>query len=265
LHSPDNFYKPPDVFNPSLYPPDGEIDVLNIVELGPAFEPVNLPDYTDIYKSPTFKNPPMVPLGKGLGLFVKAGDEFCDGTVNSFCGRGWGESCPLYGHNDQRSVILFDGFSGWVVFNIPDLKNGYIAIKYHSWQGENANAVTSGWTSINNEAGSRYLRDQSNTTIPSMLHDDPRLLLKTDGRRLGNPPPFCPEFEFEYAIDGNITTLSLDEWQARSKSVQRVVEVLTLLEDPSYTGGEEREVEVAIRIKGCAKTKTFGLTHVYWS
>ena len=46
---------------------------------------------------------------------------------------------------------------------------------------------------------------------------------------------------------------------------QRVVEILSLLEDPSYTGGEAREVEVAIRIKGCGRQKTFGLTHVYWS
>ena len=32
--------------------------------------------------------------------------------------------------------------------------------------------------------------------------------------------PFCDEFEFEYAIDGKISTLSLAEWQIRSKNVQ---------------------------------------------
>jgi hypothetical protein len=257
LTLPDNFYEPPDLFNPSLHPPEGEIDVLNIVELGTAFEPVTVPDYTDIYKKPAFENPPKVPLGKGLGILGKAGDPFCDGSVNSFCDRDAGGSCPLSGHNDGRNVILFDGYSGWVVFNIPDLKNGYIAVKYHSWHQADSIPATNGWNSINNEEQSRYLVHEPNHTIGR--HTDTRSLKGVE------PLPFCDAFQFEYAIDGTITTLSLSEWQARSKQVQRVVEVLTVLDDPSYTGGEEREVEVAIRITGCARQKTFGLTHVYWS
>ena len=85
-------------------------------------------------------------------------------------------------------------------------------------------------------------------------------------RRVKNKPAeFCDEFRFEYAVDGTVTSLNYTEWQARSHLVQRVVQVFTILEDPDYTGGKEQEVEIAVRITGCARAKHFALTHVYWA
>jgi len=212
LTLPDNFYEPPDTFLPFMHPPDGEIDVLNIVEMGTFFEPVNVPDYSSgIYKTPAFENPPKVPVGKGLGILGKPGDPFCDGSVYSWCSRGRGDVCPLYGHNDSRNAIVFDGFSGWMVFNLPDVRNGYIAIKYHSWHGSDSVPATNGWNSMNNERN-RILVQQE--------------VIRTHVRKINNNQshrdlaPFCDEFEFEYAIDGTIVTLSLAEWQVRSKNVQ---------------------------------------------
>lgn len=263
----DNFYEPPDIFNPSLHPPEGAVDALNIVELGKEFDPVNFPDYTSSYmkkSSVTSQSKTKVELGKGLYLNGKAGDPYCDGTVNSFCARGKGDACPLYGHNDGRNGILFDGFSGWIVMTLPDVKNGRIAVKYHSWHWPGDAKSTEGWISINNETssdagGRRRLSFQSNNTHVEAQRNRSMRRLKQQ------PAEFCNDFHFEYAIDGQVTTLSLPEWQNRSKHVQRVVEILTVLDDPSYTGGEEREVEVAVRITGCARVKTFSLTHVYWS
>ena len=214
LTLPDNFYEPPDIFLPFLHPPDGEIDVLNIVEMGTVFEPVNVPDYSsDVYKKPTFSNPPKVPLGKGLGILGKAGDPFCDGSVHSWCGRGRGDLCPLSGHNDGRNAIVFDEYSGWMVFNLPDVRNGYVAIKYQSWHDADSVPATNGWTSMNNERNRNlYQQEEIRTThvrkINHQHHRDLGIL------------PFCDEFEFEYAIDGTIVTLSLAEWQIRSKNVQ---------------------------------------------
>ncbi len=158
----------------------------------------------------------------------------------------------LYGHNDGRNGIEFDGYSGWMVLNLPDVQYGYIAVKYHSWHSADGLQKTAGWTSINNE---RRLGSPSNDT---KVNEHSRLLKEM-------PAPFCDEFHFDYAIDGNVTSLNLTEWQQRSYQVQRVVEVLTILEDPSYTGGQEREIEIAVRITGCARKKHFALTHVYWS
>jgi hypothetical protein len=256
----NNAYDPPDVFNPHLHPPKGSVDVLNIVEQGIPFESVLVPDYTGVYKTPTFPATPSLPIGKGIISHAKAGDPFCDGSADSFCSRGENSGCLLYGHNDGRNGIAFDGYSGWIVMNLPDVKHGYIAVKYQSWHKADDVWKTEGWNSINNE---RHL--QRAMMVPTNESSLNAFSNSTRGLKKSKPSPFCEEFEFEYAIDGNITTLGLQEWQERSYNVQRVVEILTLLEDPNYTNGEERQVEIAIRIKGCARQKQFQLTHVYWS
>ena len=81
----------------------------------------------------------------------------------------------------------------------------------------------------------------------------------------GDPPPeYCDEFKFEYAINEEITSLNKDEFLGRIHQVQRVVETITILKDPNYTGGVEKEVEIAMRLTGCGRIKTFHLYHVYW-
>jgi hypothetical protein len=261
-----NIYEAPDVFNPNLHPPPGAIDVLNIVEAGVDFTSNLVPDYTHYYKKPSFPNPPKLPVGKGIRLNTAAGDDFCDSSVDSFCNRGMANDCLLYGHNDGRYGYLIDGYSGWLVMNVPDVKNGYIVVNYQSWQGAGAVKKTDGWNSINNEArrlGSNSPKIHLNSTRVSGPSTNSS---KMNKRKLKNGPlPFCDEFRFEYAIDGKVTSLNLTEWQAASNHVQRVVEVLTILDDPSYTGGIEKEIEIAVRITGCAQIKTFSITHVYWS
>jgi hypothetical protein len=263
-----NEYEAPDVFNPKLHPPPGAIDVLNIVEAGVDFKSVLAPDYTtEYYKKPTFANPPKVPVGKGITLETKIGDTYCDGTVDSFCNRGGDNKCLLYGHNDGRHGLVFDSFSGWMVMNVPDVKNGFIAVKYESWHFAVSSWRTDGWNSINNEgrqlssAEETILNSNSTKAVLTMRHSN------TTGRRglKQKQIEFCPEFRFEYAVDGHITSLNLTEWRAASQVVQRVVEILKVLDDPNYTGGEEKEVEVAVRITGCAHRKVFKLSHIFWS
>jgi hypothetical protein len=91
-----NIYSPPDVFNPSLYPSEGEIDVLSIVEAGPPFELVLQPDYhSNFYKKPKFAKPPHVLVGKRVSLDTVTGDDYCDGSLYSFCNRGKDQECLL--------------------------------------------------------------------------------------------------------------------------------------------------------------------------
>ena len=100
--SEDSVYQPPDVFNPNLHPPPGEVDVLNIVEAGVDFTSTLNPSYAQLYKMPKFSKPPTVPIGKGISLDQYAGDAGCDGSVDSWCNRGKTNNCLLYGHNDGR-------------------------------------------------------------------------------------------------------------------------------------------------------------------
>jgi hypothetical protein len=267
-----NIYNPPDVFNPALHPPVGAIDVLSIVEAGVDFKSVLDPSYAnEFYKKPSFASPPKVPVGKGVNLKTHAGDDFCDGSVGSFCQKGSDQDCLLSGHNDGRNGLVFDGFSGWIVMNLPDVENGFIVIRFESWHQPGSAFKTEGWASINNEARRLQMSNnetsyedftfQTNTSIAELDRtSDSRVLKK-------GPVEVCNEFQFEYAIDGIVTSLDVAEYKERQKKgkIQRVVETLVLLEDSNYTGGVEREVEVAVRIRGCGRHNTFKLSHIYWS
>jgi hypothetical protein len=236
-----NSYKPPDVFNPDLHPPKGAIDVLNIVEAGiTPFASILNPDYiSKFYEAPQQStNTYADESGLGISLDTVSGDLFCDGTIHSFCNKGAKNDCLLYSHNDGRNGLNFDAYSGWLLFNIPKIENGYIVIKMESWHFPEEGSP-SAWTSINNKEGTRILKRQ--------------------------PLPECDNFVFEYMIDGQLTSKPWSELQPLMNlgHIQRVVETLTLLKDPMFSS--DGEVQVAIRILGCGHDKVWKLTHVYWS
>lgn len=260
-----NIYEPPDVFNPSLHPPEEDIDVLSIVEAGVPFPSILAPTYAqNVYAKPKFLNPPHVPVGKGVVLETRAGDEFCDGSLNSFCNRGEENSCLLSAHNDGRNGFKFDSFSGWIVMNIPDLLYGYVIVKLETWHPSESVKKTEGWTSINNETipSQRYLLDalsfphSANVTNNSLPRS--RTLKK-------KPPELCDNFKFEYAINGVVTTMDKETFLRTKQNLARVVETVVLLNNTDFTGGVAREVEVAIRITGCARINIFKMSHIYWA
>lgn len=138
-------YQGRDVFNPVLHPPEGEVDVLSIVEAGVDFKPVMLPDYSSFYKIPSNSKPPFDTIGRGNKLATVAGDDYCDGTVDSSsCNRSRNNSCLLSGHNDNRNGIMYHAYSGWLFFNIPDLKYGYIVAKIETWHWEGSKSKKAG-------------------------------------------------------------------------------------------------------------------------
>jgi hypothetical protein len=116
---------------------------------------------------------------------------------------------------------------------------------------------TDGWTSVNNE---RRLRISGS-------RKDEALGTSSTSRLLGKkPPPFCDDWQFQFAIDGTIKTLSkADLFEDYIQRVRRVVDLFPILKDPNYTGGQAKDVEVALRMTGCARDKVFLLTHVYWA
>lgn len=105
---------------------------------------------------------------------------------------------------------------------------------------------------------SGLLASAENSTLPVVVVDQERRDLKKQ------PPEWCEDFKFEFSIDGKKTTWNKEQFLEKNKNLQRVVEVVKLVEDPNLTGGKEKEVEVAFRMIGCEK-KTFSLTHIYWA
>ena len=71
--------------------------------------------------------------------------------------------------------------------------------------------------------------------------------------------------DLEYAIDGMITCLKKEEFLRSIHQIRRNGETITILKNPNRTRGVEKEVEIALRLKGCDRIKTFHLSQVYWS
>lgn len=307
---PEIAYHPPDVLIPALHPPPGEVDVLNIVEAGLEFVSTldpslqYHPGYYDLLPPQSMPKSLELPPGKGIHLVSVAGDQFCDGTLNSWCHKGADDNCLLSGHNDGRNCLVFDGYSGWIKMVIPKVKYGYILLRLETWGASNANPATDTYTSVNNvtDASQQRVRRQrrlqrpvapefngtilrrTNATATLYGNDDRDYRIDYDlmdssvnttsaGQRLSRrlkkkyvPPSFCDEFRFEYALDGTITSLNLEGFNSKKSQLQRVVEAVTILANKEYLQGkDEADIEFAFRIVGCRRIITFHLSHVYWA
>ena len=75
---------------------------------------------------------------------------------------------------------------------------------------------------------------------------------------------YCENWRFEFAVDGKVTSWTYEQWNSKLYGAQRVAHLTTLLDDADYTGGQEKDVEIAIRMTGCARDVTFLLSHIYW-
>lgn len=260
-----NIYDPPDVHNPNLDP--GGVDVLNIAENGGDFLPLmgrrRRTTERQLYESKdpiqgSSANSAIKP-GLGWELETISAPGNCDGSYDSFCGRSNDTTCLLYGHNDFRGGIKFDGLSGWLIMNLEKLRYGLIIVKIEDWHWEVVRP-TQGWTCENNECG-RSLAEGSADAVRS---SDPALPENSARAMKDKVPDYCADFKFEFAIDGKVTTWDKEEWQKRERKAQRVVQLWTLLDDPTFTL-EAKDVELGIRMTGCQRTKIFKLTHVYWA
>jgi hypothetical protein len=191
--------------------------------------------------------------GRGMQRISQKADDNCDGSLESHCGRRR-SNCLLSGQNDFRGKILFDGYSGWLIMNLDEVKHGLIILHIEHWLGPGEMVVTQNWKCENNECdqGARWLRGiESASSINATGMEFP-----TKERRIKAAPavPMCDEWQFQYAIDGG----PVNSW-----GTERCVgSYWTILDDPSVTG---QNMEVAIRVTGCGNSKPLGLAHVYWS
>ena len=140
---------------------------------------------------------------------------------------------------------------------LKDLKEGIIVLKVHTWTSPDDNTITQDWKTENNER-------QRMLELEGDAYDD--AAVPAHERLLGKGAEDYPDsFKFEYALNGKITTWTKQEFIEKKKQVQRVVEALTLLDDPDFTK-EETDVELAVRMTGgCGRDCTIGVSHIYWA
>jgi hypothetical protein len=285
-HSAPNAYDPPDVDNPYLHvhlSDASAVDVLAIVENGVDFQP-SIARITEAAKSEqayslaqqaataaqtTGKSVnPAIQGGFGWELHSVASDN-CDGTYDSFCNRGPANDCLLAGYNDGKYGLLFDGYSGWMVFslNMAYNKQGVIVVSMNDEHASRLSA-TKGWCSENNTK-----KDCPSARGRRLSSSENHHQQQQDRRQLEEAPlAYCADFRFQFAINGQITTWDLAEFQQRQLLVQKEFNLWTLAsgdQDDEYTkailSSTDPTVELAIRTTGCGRDKVLELTHIYWA
>lgn len=255
----DILYDGPDVRNPMFDIPNGQVDVLAILNNGRTFPDDERSRQLSVDSPIERRAADVIVPGKGYEL-VNHPVGYCDGSYNAICSRSADTDCLLYAHHDARGGLMFHEYSGWIVMEVPKVRHGIIVIKMETWHFADEMTVAKDWTTVNNE---RDLRNRDNIADGPHYGDEG----EWENRNLKREQiPYCDDFRFDFAVDGTITTYNAAEFKQADNTVQRVVECFTMLDDPNYVkNGEEKDVELAIRMRGCGSSKVFLLTHVYWA
>lgn len=276
--TPKNLYDPPEPHIDLFDAPYPYVDIVSVVENGFDFVPNRMrTEYLagqhratrrrSLGESAESYEPVRVPVmsglepGQGWTLQTKSAPDNCDGSYDSFCGRSWDNDCLLSGHNDMRGGLAFDSYSGWLILNLEKVRHGVIMIRVEDWWGPNVNKRTETWKCENGkndcaeataQEGGNNRRELYNASTPLQ-------------RNMGENPNQCDSFKFEFAIDGKITSWDKAAWEANRRTLQRVVSVWVLQNGANYDGGMDHDIELAIRLTGCGRLTTFGLSHIYWA
>lgn len=149
----------------------------------------------------------------------------------------------MAGHNDFHSGLLGDALSGWLMLRLKNVKEGVILARLDATVAGGIDTVTDGWTAINNQGNHRQLN------IPV-------------------------DFMFDYAINGNITSLSRTEFLDFGTEIVDGMTLYPLLMDKTMSeekrSNDEWEagktVDVAIRIRSAlGRDATILLSHLYYA
>lgn len=250
-------YEGPDVHNSCYDVPNGGVDVVPIVSnrrylegVFPATSeagPDSSADHVVLQEtSKTRELADAIVPGEGWEvMWEKPGT--CGGQYESICGRQRSDACPLLGYHDSQGTLVGNEYSGWLVFDLPDVSEGIIIIRMIFGLKATDNPRTEGWSSVNNERRTENARSGSPSSDRRDLQDD----------------QIPDDLIFEFAINGKVTSWDKKTLIEKSSRPQKMVDLWTLLDDPDFAA--KGKVELAIRLKGCGNRCTVGVPHVYWS
>jgi len=179
---------------------------------------------------------------------------FCDGSTTSECGRGSDQKCLMYGHNDHKGILIGDALSGWLVIQMPKMKEGLIIAKMEWWHPRGSE-YTKGWTQVNNGERKLLTHEQDEKTVRNRLH-----------RKLG-PKEWPKDIEMDIAINDQIVkTWDFDKLVELRTEVTHNQAIYPMIDDQKLAGNDQH-VELAIRFRS-EKDPTsagMGLAHIYYA
>jgi hypothetical protein len=221
----------------------------------------------------------------GLGIQVNWGLQgVCDGSSHHWCEKTAGNSCLMGGTQDNRGNVCFNGFSGWLVLDVKNVKHGFIGARIEAWNGAGADLSTAGWTKVNNGGRGNYdkrgrerrLHDEHQARQRQevlertkreieqdiLAEDDPtRRRLKGEGR---DKCDWNGDYLFEWAINGKIMgSWDMEQFCKRYTRVAYNLDVIKFMDDESQTGDFELAMRMA-PVKG-QRGPAMCLSHLYWA
>jgi hypothetical protein len=191
--------------------------------------------------------------GQGWAMSEHSHTGFCDGTFMSTCDRFPSNNCLEIGHNDGRGGFQGDPLAGWIVFTVPDVKEGIIIVRLEYWHKNRGSTRTKEWTELND--------GKTDDTTPYFTDDNNA----TRSRSLGGGEGLPDDFFFDIAMNGKITkTMNNDTFLAFSPEIgAKNFALWPIMDDPSFQGGE---VEIGLRLRSQEQPHaTIGLSHVYYA
>ena len=221
----------------------------------------------------------------GLGIQVNWGLQgVCDGSSHHWCEKTVGNSCLMTGSQDNRGNVCFNGFSGWLVLDVKNVKHGFIGARMEAWSGAGADAITTGWTEVNNGGRGNYdehglecrlhnkdQERQRQEVLERMKREIEQDIL-TEGdptrRRLGGAGrdkcDWNGDYLFEWAINGKI----MGRWNNTqfSEHITRLAynfDVIKFMDDESQTGDFELAMRM-VPVNG-QRGPAMCLSHLYWA
>ncbi len=218
----------------------------------------------------------------GLGIQVNWGiPGVCDGSSHHWCGKTAASNCLMEGTQDNRGSLCFNGFSGWVVLDLKGVKHGFIGARMEAWSGGGADAITAGWTEVNNGGRGNYdkrgrerrlheehqerHRREYIERMKREIEDD--ILAEGDPtrRRLGGGQScgLHGDYLFEFAINGKVMgSWNMAKFCEHYTRVAYNMDVIKFMDDQSQTG----DIELAMRMAPVdgKKGPAMCLTHLYW-
>ena len=175
---------------------------------------------------------------------------YCDGSSNSFCGRREANNCMLYAHNDNRGRLTGDGLSGWIVFNLPNMKEGIIAARLEWWAVRDL-PTTKTWKEVNNGKT-----------------NDVKRLLKA------KIPEYPDDFKFDIAINGKIvSTWDKKTFMNYAAEIMHNVAIFPIHIDDEMAKRKRPEgdlgetIELGLRVTSAKNPRgsAVTITHLYWA
>lgn len=281
-------YQPPDLPGSWYVPPEEDVNVDFIAsarklavdnhnrELKRTEKIVSRATTNDIHINSTRQLAEITP---GYGTAIMWGRSgHCDGTSHNWCDKSDGISCLMGGTQDNRGSVCFDGTSGWVVFDVKDVKHGFIGARMEPWRKGESQKITKGWTEENNGGKGNYDKTERErrlhaeyTTQRSLEYieqmekeiENDILMEDPNRRRLGGGQScgVVGDYTFEWAINGEIVSWTKAEFCDHFTRLSYNLDVIKFMDDPSKTG----DFEVAMRMTNTDNNGQMCITHLYWA